>query len=192
MAVTFNSNYKNWHKPILNPDKQKTKQGYYKLQNLDKFLGDPTKIIYRSGWESAFCRYCDLNPKIIQWSSEPIGIDYYNRIANLSECQKYNLNPNNPSNWKICKYYIDFWCKVKINDNEIEKWLIEIKPYYQTVKPIPPKEGAKLKEVKRYVTDAKNYLVNEAKWAAAKIYAEQNNAKFYIFTEKTLHKIGIL
>ncbi|MFM2010951.1 MAG: hypothetical protein RLZZ479_1342, partial [Bacteroidota bacterium] len=34
------------------PSKKSTyRQGYYVLNNPDKYIGDPTKIIYRSSWE---------------------------------------------------------------------------------------------------------------------------------------------
>ena len=47
-----NSNYKNWHKPDLNS--KKYKQGYYKVQNKEKYIGNPNLVIYRSSWEFFF------------------------------------------------------------------------------------------------------------------------------------------
>ena len=40
-------------------------QGKYSLINENKYTGNPTEIEYRSSWELAFCRFCDLNDKIV-------------------------------------------------------------------------------------------------------------------------------
>lgn len=66
--------------------------------------------IYRSSWELKFFKYCDLNDDIRYWTSEPIGIEYYNPIKE-----------------KICKYYPDFL--ISYTDKNI---LVEIKPKSQT------------------------------------------------------------
>jgi len=51
--MAFNQNYKRWHKPDRSP-KAKTYQGYYRVKNRDKYIGDPNLIIYRSSWEFLF------------------------------------------------------------------------------------------------------------------------------------------
>ena len=50
-------------------------KGLYKIKNPEKYIGsrDP---IYRSGWELTFMMFCDNNPAIQQWSSEPVRIPY--------------------------------------------------------------------------------------------------------------------
>ena len=55
-----NSSYKSWHKPNQSPT-AKTKQGYYKAKNPDKYIGDTELIIFRSSWEFGFCKYCDMS-----------------------------------------------------------------------------------------------------------------------------------
>ena len=97
-----NSSYKSWHKPNTGPN-AKTKQGYYSVINIDKYIGDPNLVIYRSSWEFAFCKYCDNAPSVLRWSSEPISIPYYDRTSKLEECAKLGLNPNDPSNWEVKK-----------------------------------------------------------------------------------------
>ena len=52
------------------------KQGFFKPQNPKKYMGDPTNIVYRSGWEKRVMDWCDANPNIKQWSSEEIVIPY--------------------------------------------------------------------------------------------------------------------
>ena len=37
--MAFNESYKHWHKPDMSPN-AKTQQGYYKLQNPQKYLGN--------------------------------------------------------------------------------------------------------------------------------------------------------
>jgi hypothetical protein len=184
----LNDTYKRWHKPNKNPD-SKIKQGYYKVQNTDKYIGDPNLVIYRSSWEHAFCRWCDFSPSIIHWSSEPIKIPYYDRVSKLDECKRYGLNPNDPKNWVIKNYNTDFWVEIQKQDNTVDRMFIEIKPSNKLLKPVPPSQGASLKEQRRFNIDAKEYLINEAKWAAMNAYAKQNNVKFYVFTEKTLSSL---
>ena len=99
------------------------KQGYYEPKNPEKFkyslqgLNETQSSIrlpkYRSSWELNFFKYCDLNPEIELWSSEPYAIKYYNPIKR-----------------KICKYYPDLLI-VKSG----KKYLIEIKPKSQILNP---------------------------------------------------------
>lgn len=185
----LNSAYKKWHKPNTG-ENAKTKQGYYKITNPEKYVGDPNLIIYRSSWEFSFCKYCDFSQSVVRWSAEPIQIPYYARTNKLDEKIKLGLDPNNPANWDIKNYNIDFWVEQQLpNSTDIQKMFIEIKPAYKLRKPIPPKEGALLKDVRRYNNAAKEFLDNEAKFAACKAWAEKNNSKFYVFTEDTLKTI---
>ena len=189
--MAFNSSYKSWHKPNLTGTKaqggtSRTLQGYYKVTNLEKYIGDPALVIFRSSWESAFCRWCDFSPSIIRWSSEPIKIPYYDRISKLDECKKQGLDPNNPKNWLIKNYNVDFWIEVDKGDGVTEKMFIEIKPSGKLKRPVPPNANAPLKVQRKFNTDAKEFLINEAKFASCNAWAEKNNAKFYIFTENTL------
>lgn len=183
-----NQNYKQWHKPNQSPT-AKTKQGYYRVANKDKYIGDPELVIYRSSWEYAFCKYCDMSPSVKRWSSEPIQIPYYDRVSKLEECAKLGLDPNNPSNWEVKNYNTDFWYEMDKGDGESEKIFVEIKPAYKLKKPIPPQEDSPLKTQRTFNKAAKEYLINEAKFAALKAWAEKNGSKFYVFTEHTLERI---
>jgi hypothetical protein len=192
--MAFNSAYKSWHKPNLSGTKaqggtSRTLQGYYKVQNPEKYIGDPSLVIYRSSWEAAFCKWCDYSPSILRWSSEPIKIPYYDRVSKLEECKRQGLNPNDPRNWVVKNYNTDFWCEIIKSENEIQKMFIEIKPSGKLKKPIPPGANASIKEIRRFNNDAKEYLINEAKFAALSAWAEKNNSKFYVFTENTLQSL---
>ena len=143
--MTYNSSYKAWHKPNQSPN-AKTRQGYYKVTNKDKYVGDPDLVIFRSSWEFAFCRYCDFSPSVKRWSSEPVSIPYYDRVSKLEECAKLGLDPNNPSNWEVKNYNTDFWYEVDNGRDKLEKIFVEIKPAKKLKKPIPPLREASLKE----------------------------------------------
>ena len=197
--MSFNSSYKRWHKPnreLLNEDgslkKGQTHQGYYRVANRDKYVGDPNLVIYRSSWEFAFCKWCDASPSIKRWSSEPIKVPYYDRVSKLEECRKLGLDPNNPRNWVIKNYNTDFWVEIDKGGERPEKWFIEIKPKDKLSKPKPIAAHAPLKEIRRYNMLMKEYLINEAKFAALKDWAEKNGSKFYVFTEDTLIHYGII
>jgi hypothetical protein len=203
LIMANNEQYKLWHKPhkeILNVDgnlkKGTTHQGYlhekYNLQVPGKYIGNPRLIIYRSGWELAFCRWCDRSPSILRWSSEPIRIPYYDRVSNLSKLKGLGMDPNNPKNWVTKFYNTDFWVQVKKADETIERWFIEIKPRNKLGKPVPPESNAKIADIKRYNNLVKEYLINEAKFAAISEWARKNGASFYIFTEDQLRKYGII
>ena len=61
-----------------------------------------------------------------------------------------------------------------IENNEGVRCIVEVKPYNQTVKPDATDSGW-LKE---------NWVKNTDKWLAAKEFANKNNMKFIIVTEK--------
>jgi len=189
--MSYNDAYKSWHKPNTSGTKaeggnSRTHQGYYTITNKQKYIGDPNKCIYRSGWELSFSKWCDFSPSVLKWSAEPTSVKYYDRTANLDECKKNGLDPNRPENWKIRNYNIDYWLQVDKGNNIIEKWFVEIKPKKDLVKPTPPLATSPLKVQRKFVNEAKIYLMNEAKWAAMKRHAEQYNCKFFVFTEDTL------
>ena len=193
--MPYNSSYKKWNKPsreILNENgtlkKGMTHQGYYVIKNREKYIGDPNLCIYRSSWEQGFCQWCDSSPSVIKWSSEPMKVPYYDRVSKLDECKRMGLDPNNPRNWVVKNYNLDFWVQVDKGDH-IEKWFVEIKPKDKLKKPVPPPNTAPLKEIRRFNLLAKEYLLNEAKFAALNEWAIKSGAKFYIFTEDTLQKV---
>lgn len=138
---------------------KKYKQGIYVPFNKEKYIPVKNKMNnliypqYRSSYELKFFKYCDLNPKIIKWSSEPIAIPYISPLDN-----------------KKHRYFVDFY--IIINN---VKFLVEIKPYNQT---IPPKNNNST----AFIT----YKINEAKWYAAKKFADDNDCKFVVLTEKEL------
>jgi hypothetical protein len=140
-------------------------KGRYKPSNEKKYLGNPNNIIYRSLWERKFMQYCDLNENILEWASEEIHIPYIS-----------------PIDRKKHKYYPDFYIKYKDKKGNIKKSLIEIKPKKQTKEPIKSSK----RTTRSYVSEAKTYVVNQAKWAAAEEFCKDHLWEFKILTEDDL------
>jgi hypothetical protein len=159
-------------KDFLKPrnGEKRPRQGYFKPVNTEKYMGDISRIIFRSSWEFKFLKWCDLNPTILRYSSEPIGIIYYN-----------------PLDKRPHRYYVDFFVITKDQDGVEQKWLIEVKPNKYIV---PPKAPDRMtdKQTANYVWAAKQYIMNQAKFEAAKAFAEQKGVKFGIITENFLFK----
>lgn len=189
--------YKKTHRPkMVNEEKSgKPHQGIYVPKNPSKVVGG--EIITRSSWEMAFARWCDDNPSVIEWGCETACIQYRNPAAvDLDACRKYNASPLDPNNWPVHNYYPDFYVAIRDeNDTDgtmVKKLIIEIKPLYQTQRPIAPPVGAKLKEQKKFNEAAKTYMQNVKKWEAAKQWASDHGLEFTVFTEVTLQKMGII
>ena len=140
----------------------KSYRGLYRPTNPKKYVGNTKQIVYRSLLERRFMRYCDLNEDILYWASEELPVRYYN-----------------PLDKKYHRYFPDFVVKTVNND----KYMIEIKPSRQAVKPKTPK-----KKTKSYMRESFEYIKNQAKWQAAKAYCDDKGMQFKIITEKDLGK----
>jgi len=140
-------------------------QGRYSPINTNKYLGNPTKIFYRSSLELAFMRYCDLHEGIVGWSSEEIIVPY--------------RDPSRGN--KLHRYFPDFFIKKKDTDGSVKSVMVEIKPSSQLKPPI-----RKSRLTKRYINEAVEYARNDAKWDAAKAYCKQRNWQFIVLTEKEI------
>lgn len=188
--------YKKSHRPnTMNEESSgKPHQGIYIPKHPEKVVGG--EIITRSGWEMSFARWCDDNPAVIEWGCETAQIQYRNPGAvNFDTCREYNISPADPSSWPIHNYYPDFYVKIKAEEDgvtTIKRMLIEIKPKYQTERPIPPAPTAKLKIQKRFNESVRTFLTNDAKWKAAIVFCQENGMEFKVFTEVTLQKMGII
>jgi hypothetical protein len=132
-------------------------KGFYKIKNIEKYSGDPTKVIYRSLWERKFMIFCDTNSNVINWSSEEIVIPYYSIID-----ERYH------------RYYVDFWVKIR-SKRGIEEYLIEIKPLQQCK---PPKIKNPNKISKKELNEIKKWNINKQKWKSALNYANERNLKY--------------
>lgn len=143
--------------------KDRYKQGEFKPQNPEKYKGRHTPV-YRSSYEQKFMLWADANENVIEWTSESTVIPYRNPLTN-----------------RISRYFVDNYVKMEI-DGKIMKYLIEIKPSAQTKKPTHTKRKRK----KTLLYETQMWAKNQAKWAAAKTWADKRGINFLILTEKEL------
>ena len=143
-------------------------QGRFKPRNPEKYKGDPTNIIYRSGWELKLMSYLDKHPHVTKWCSEEIIIPY-----------------RSPIDGRMHRYFPDFYVEQINKEKRKEKVLIEVKPYAQTQ---PPKvqNTKRNKPTKRYLNEVKNWGINSAKWKAAEEFCKDRGYIFRIITENEL------
>lgn len=130
--------------------------GTYIPQNPGKYKGNLHLITWRSTWELKLFKFCDVNPDVLEWSSEEVIVPY-----------------RSPLDRRTHRYFIDVWLKTK----DGRQVLVEVKPEHETR---PPNRRTKKAVAK--------YLVNSAKWEAARAYAERRGMQFMILTE---HQLGI-
>ena len=137
-------------------------------RNPDKYIGK-NRIISRSSWESNFMRWLDNTDAVLQWCSECIVILYQ--------------DPNEPikkGKPNIRKYYPDFYVLLRNRDNQVEKFVVEVKPKKETKAP------RKNKDPRRMLLEQQTYRKNTAKWKAAENFCRVNGMKFMLITEDQL------
>lgn len=140
-------------------------KGHYTPKYPDKYMGDLSKIVYRSSWELECFRFFDNNMNIIRWGSEPCAIPY--------------MKPTDKN--KLHKYYPDFYVEYINKDKEVIKEIIEVKPKKQM-------SQSTAKSHKTRLTENLTYAINIAKWTAAKKWCEDRNITFKILNETQLFK----
>lgn len=126
------------------------------IQALDKTMNKHIYPEYRSSWELHFYRFCDISPAVKYWSTEYINITYIS-----------------PLDGKQHRYFPDVFVEFMNN----KKVIIEIKPRKQKI----------IQENKRITEDMKKtYIVNQAKWEAAKKLSESKGFTFVVMDEYDL------
>ena len=138
--------------------------GLFKPKNPQKYVGDPTNIVYRSSWECKVMSWLDRNPSIISWASEELIIPYKSPVDN-----------------RVHRYFPDFVVKVKSRDGKTKTMILEVKPKKQTLPPEPRK-----RMTKQYVNEVVTYGVNQAKWEAANEFCLDRGWEFRVLTENDL------
>lgn len=146
--------------------KSQYKQGTYKPVHRQKYIGNKLPQ-YRSSWELKFFQWCDRNDNVLEWCSESIIVPYMS-----------------PVDGRYHRYFVDNAIVLKEGD-KIVKYLVEIKPSKQTKPPTPSNRKKKSTIIYEQVT----YAVNQAKWEAARKFANKKNMKFIILTENELNVI---
>lgn len=131
----------------------------------DKYKGNPQKIVCRSNWERAFCKFLDRTKTVKWWCSEEIFVRYF--------CTTDN---------KWHRYFPDFIVEF---DNG-KTYMIEIKPEKQKNPPVPPK-----RKTRRYLKECKTWEKNKCKWIHANRFCKKNGWIFQVWTENELKKLGL-
>lgn len=145
------------------------RQGYFRPINPNKYVGDTSKIIYRSSWEKKFMVFCDVNEKVVAWNSESIQVPYLNPIENA-----------------VRTYNLDFYFKVREEDGTYKDYIAEIKPAKKLEKPILPTTRLTEKRVEAHTYQMKEYIINMHKFQAAQQWATERGWEFMLITEKFL------
>lgn len=110
--------------------------------------------------------HMDEREDILEWSSEEIIVPYMS-----------------PLDGRIHRYFPDFWLRIKDPQGKVHEILAEVKPFQQCS---PPPRPPKI--TKRYIRELSTFAVNNAKWEAAKSYANTKGMLFEILTEKDIFK----
>lgn len=133
----------------------KFSKGIFKIANPEKYVGNKIPT-YRSSWEFTVMSFLDHNPSIQQWSSESIKIPY-----------------KDPLTGKQTIYVPDFLVVYmdKTQKKHAELW--EIKPANQTL----------VEKVGKNPYNQAQFVKNQAKWAAAAQWCQQQGIKFRILNE---------
>ena len=138
----------------------------YKLNNPEKYIGDPDKLMYKSSWEQSAFFMCDNNPNIVRWAYEFIPIKYAKPVG---------------AGFKITTYFPDLYLEYFDRDQNFIKEVLEVKPKNQT-------QPSKKKKTETRLYENYVYLVNKAKWEAAKAWCTPRGIKFTVITENGLYR----
>jgi hypothetical protein len=137
-------------------------QGKYSLKNPEKYIG--TKVpTYRSSWEFAFMRFCDEHASVSNWASEAVKIPY-----------------RNPLSGKFTIYVPDFFITYVNAQGKQHVELIEVKPASQTFE----------NKLGKSKYNKAHFVVNQAKWGAARAWCKQKGIFFRVVTEGDIFHKG--
>ena len=149
----------------LSKRNKKFHQGLYNPKNFQKYIGNINNIIYRSGLELKFFRFCDNSPNVVEWGSEEVVIPYFDTW------QRKNR-----------KYFIDAYVKIQEGDI-VKKYLVEVKPWKQTQEP----KAGKGKKKSNLLYEQVAWKNNMDKFQSAREFAKKHGMEFIIITEKELN-----
>jgi len=144
--------------------KHNYRQGIFKPTHPEIYRGSQP-IIFRSGMELKMFQICDSHQNILTWGSESVVLPYLS-----------------PLDGRMHKYFIDLVMEVKLATGGTQKFIVEIKPYKQT---LPPVQSSK-KKSKTILYETIQYQKNMSKWTSAKEWAAKKGYKFIIVTENEL------
>jgi hypothetical protein len=130
----------------------------YAVKNIDKYAGDPRRIVARSRWELMYMQALDNSSMVRKWISEPRNL---------------NISYLDPIDKKVKQYWPDFL--VQYRDGTLE--VLEIKPLKQSIAEKATNNFDKIMLLK-----------NVSKWTAADRFAKSIGGKFRVITEQNLFR----
>ena len=133
-------------------------KGKYTVINEEKYSGNGSPV-FRSSWEQTFMQFCDNNPNVMAWASEPVRITY-----------------KHPLTGKLTSYVTDFVVVYRDSNGKKNAELIEIKPANQS----NPKFA-------RCRAQQAQVAINYAKWDAATHWAKKRGMKFRVLNEGDIY-----
>lgn len=131
--------------------------GFYDVINAEKYIGKK-RPQYRSSWELVMMRFCDNNPAVLQWASEPFMIPY-----------------RNPLTGRNTVYVPDFMMVYVDKNSKKHAEVVEVKPRKEVTI-----ESARSPRDRAFV------VLNTAKWTAARAWCAQQGIQFRIVTEEDI------
>ena len=134
----------------------------YKVRNPEKYVGNKPPV-YRSSWELTFMQFCDNNPSVQQWASEPVRIPY-----------------RDPLTGKGTVYVPDFLIVYLDKNMKNHTEMVEIKPANQMIK----------EKVGKNPYNQAQYVKNMAKWEAAGLWCRNQNIRFRVINERDIFHNG--
>ena len=137
--------------------------GTFKPRNPQKYIGDHTKIVYRSTWECRYMDWLDRNDDVMSWASEELIVPYVS-----------------PVDGKRHRYFPDFLVKIRTKNGKLKTLMVEIKPLKQSR---PPEKKKRI--TKQYITEVTTWGVNRAKWKAAIDYCKDRKWEFVVMASDT-------
>ena len=145
-----------------------TKSGNYNPIYKNKYIGKSLPH-YRSGWQLKAFISIDKNPKITKWSSQAIVIPYLDSTRNYSSHQ----------------YVVDLYFQIIDANKNKQVWLIQIKPYNQSVTPSPSKRKSQQKLLQQQLIVENN----KCKWKAAIAFCKARGWHFGIWTQRGINQM---
>ena len=145
--------------------KYKSLTGKYIPLHPGKYKGKNPHPEYKSSLELRMMKYLDKNPAILEWTYEPMAIEYYDTIRR-----------------KTRRYFLDFVAKVHRGGGFSKTVLIEVKSKRETEE---PKKTPRMSE-KTYREVMTTWITNNNKWNAAKKFARAKHCEFVIINESQL------
>lgn len=141
-------------------------QGLYTPKYPEKYVGDMSKIRYRSSWELYFMNWLDNNTAITHWASEPFCIKY--------------IKPFSTRKNQIHRYYPDFFIEYVDTFGKTHREVIEIKPKKHS-------KRSRSKNPTKKLQEDVTFAINKAKWFYAEQFCQAHGFVFKVINENDIY-----